>query len=460
MGQGVTQDASVLAVLKEYYGVQDVEALVFRNSPVLKMIKKERIGGKYIPLPMAAYGSGAVSSDFTQVTTQAANSYTGVSMQVTPGRLFASFVLDPQEFLASQGDRAAFISVFALRAMLAMDDLRKVLASCLYHQGYLELGTVNAVDTTGYIYIDVDPSTAMAVDPGSVLSFAATPTSALKGTSYTVSTIAQLGNGNTRITFTATYTVGIGVAVGDWVLIKGGRDINLAPNAPIGLAGWLPSLYNRTGANWTAYIGTTFYGVNRSVAPDRLAGQFVQRNAGANEPYTQALLRAVKQARRGGGVVDLIVVNDDDFGFIMNEALANRTFYQSIQGGNSTGKNNVSQGIDQFQMGFSTSWINMVYDDPYCPKNTAYVLDSSSIRLFGLSNASPILEGIPLNNAPGAPKASSQGEPTTNFQFLVDDMYTTTPVDLQSGKGLRVDFQFFGSFAVVAPAHNAVVVFN
>jgi hypothetical protein len=212
--------------------------------------------------------------------------------------------------------------------------------------------------------------------------------------------------------------------------------------------------------NWNAYIGTAFYGVVRNIAPDRLAGQFILRNAAANEPYTQALLRAVKQARRGGGVVDLIVVNDDDFGFIMNEALANRTFYQTIQGGSSTGKNNVSQGIDQFQMGFSTSWINMVYDDPYCPKNTAYVLDSSSIRLFGLSNASPILENIPLNNAPGAPKASSQGEPTTNFQFLVDDMYTTSPVDLQSGKGLRVDFQFFGNFAVIAPAHNAVVVFN
>ena len=105
MAYGVTQDNSVLAILKEYYGVQDVEALVFRNSPVLKMIRKERIGGKYIPLPMAAYGSGAVSADFNQVTQQAANSYTGVSMLVTPGRLFASFVLDPQEFLDRKSTR-------------------------------------------------------------------------------------------------------------------------------------------------------------------------------------------------------------------------------------------------------------------------------------------------------------------------------------------------------------------
>ena len=98
MALGVTSDTNVLAILKEYYGVQDVEALVFRNSPVLGKIRKERVGGKYIPLPMAVYGSGAVTSDYTQVTAQAANSYTGISMQVTPGRLFASVVLDPEEF--------------------------------------------------------------------------------------------------------------------------------------------------------------------------------------------------------------------------------------------------------------------------------------------------------------------------------------------------------------------------
>jgi hypothetical protein len=468
MGQGVTQDTSVLAVLKEYYGVQDVEALVFRNSPVLKLIKKERIGGKYIPLPMAVYGSGAVSSDFNQVTQQAANSYTGVSMQVTPGRLFSSFVLDPQEFLASQGDKAAFISVFALRAMLAMDDLRKVLASCLYHSGYLELGTINAIDTTGYIYVDVDPSTAMAIDPGTVIQFALAPNAAYRngGASYIVQSIAQQGSGWTRITFTTAFGAGAGLAVGDWLFIKGGRDVNLAPNAPVGFGGWLPSIYNRGAAggaalaSWNTYIATAFYGVVRSVAPDRLAGQFILRNAGANEAYTQALLRGLKQARRGGGIPDVIVCNDDDFGYLTNEALANRSFYQQINGAGKETKSSVTQGIDQFQMSFSTSWINMVYDDPYCPKNVAYILDRESLRLFGLSNASPILDHIPLGNEPGAPKASEQGEPTTNFQFLVDDMYTTSPVDLASGKGLRVDFQFFGNFAVIAPARNAVVVFN
>ena len=459
MALGVTADTNVLAILKEYYGVQDVEALVFRNSPILGKIRKERVGGKYIPLPMAVYGSGAVTSDYTQVTTQAANSYTGISMQVTPGRLFASFVLDPEEFLASQGDRAAFISVFAIRAMLAMDDLRKTLATCFYRSGFLEMGPILAVDTSR-LYIDVDPSTAMAISPQSQILFAPTTAQAYRDPNAVVVQSIQTiqSSGNVRITFTSPFVAG--VAIADQVMLKGGRDASLQPNAPVGLAGWLPSVANRSGATWTSYIATNFFGVNRSVAPDRLAGQFVQRNAGANESYTAALLRLVKAVRRGGGVPDMIVVNDDDFAVIVNDALANRTFYQNINGGSaSKGENNVTQGITQFQMNFSTSWINMVYDDPYCAKGTAYVLDTDSLRLFGLSNASPIVDPIPTDNQPGAPKASGQAEPTTNFQFLVDDMYTTSPIALQSGMGLRVDFQFYGSFAVLAPAHNGVCVF-
>ena len=459
MALGVTGDSSVLSILKEYYGVQDVEALVFRNSPVLGRIRKERVGGKYIPLPMAVYGSGAVTSDYTQVTSQATNSYTGVSMQVTPGRLFSSFVLDPEEFLASQGDRAAFISVFAIRAMLAMDDLRKTLAKCMYGQGYLEMGPVVAIDSSTDLFVEVDASTAMALSPGSNVLFAATATSAYRNANaVTISTIATIpATGYTRVTFASAYANT--VAVGDQLMIKGGRDSNLAPNAPVGIGGWLPAVANRTGSIWQSYIGTSFFGVIRSTAPDRLAGQFVQRNAGANESYSQALMRGIKLARRGGGVPDIIIVNDDDFSVLVSDALANRTFYQGIQEGASKTKNHVTQGITQFQMSFSTSWINMVYDDPYCPKGVAYILDSESLRLYGISNASKILTDLPVGNEPGAPKASSEGEPTTNFQFLVDDMYTTSPVALQTGMGLRVDFQFYGNFAVVAPAHNCVVVF-
>ena len=463
MALGVTGDNNAYALLKEYYGEQKLEALVFRNDPVLGNLKKERIGGKYIPLPMAVYGNGGVTADYTQVTAQAANTYSGVSMQVTPGHLFSSFVLDWQEFAASQGNRAAFLSVFAVRAFLAMDDLRKMLAACLYRSGYLEMGPVNAVDSTNYIYVDVDPSTAMAITPGAYILFG-TFTNGSPGVmrSPNAVQVKSVGNvyntGYTRITFQSAYVNTVEVA--DYLFIKGGMDSNNAPNAPVGLAQWLPAYGNRTGTGWTTYIGTNFYGVNRSIAPDRLAGQYVYRNIAAGETYTQALLRGVKVVRRGGGVPTMLVVNDDDYGQILQDALANRTFYQDINGGGMKGKNAVTQGIDQFQLSFSTSWINMVYDSPYCPRNYAYILDEEAIRLYGISNTADILKELPLGNEAGAPLVTSASEPTTNFVFLADDMYTTSPVPLQSGMGLKVDFQFLGNFAVTAPAHCGVVQFN
>jgi hypothetical protein len=462
MALGVTGDASVLAILKEYYGVQQIESLVFRNSPVLGRIKKERVGGKYVPLPMAVYGSGAVTADYTQVISQAANSYLGVSMEVTPGRLFSSFVIDPQEWLASQMDKAAFKSVFAIRAFLALDDMRKVLASAFYRTGYLELGTVltGGVDTTNYLYVDVDPSTAMAVSPGTQILFAAsTPNGTLRSANaVVVDTIVNIqSSGNVRITFTSSFPAT--VVATDWLLIKGGRDAGGNPNSLVGLGGWVPSTANRSGATWNTYIGTSFFGVDRSVAPERLAGQFVQRNSAASESYTDALIRLIKQVRRGGGVPDMIVCNDEDFQVILNDALKNRTFFQSFDSVSSARGNKVTQGLSMLNMSFSTNWISMVYDDPYCPKGVAYVLDAESLRLFTITNAQEVLKELPLGNEPGAPNVQQASELNSQYVFLQDDMYTTSPVALQSGPGLRVDLQLFGQFAVLRPAHNGVCVF-
>jgi hypothetical protein len=301
----------------------------------------------------------------------------------------------------------------------------------------------------------------MAISPTSSILFA--PIAAGTGvpgafrdpTPVAVQSVQTLqATGLVRITFATAYVAT--VAINDIVMLDGGRDASLAANAPIGLGQWLPVVGHRTGAVWTAYIASAFFNVVRNVAPDRLAGQYVLRNSAANETYTQAILRLVKSVRRGGGVPSMVVVNDDDFQVIMNDALANRTFYQGINMGGSTGENKATQGISQLQMSFSTSWINLVYDDPYCRRGVFYVLDEETVRLYGISNTAPIMTELPTGNEPGAPKADAQGEPTTNFQFLVDDMYTTSPIALQSGMGLRVDFQFYGSFAVTAPAHNGV----
>jgi hypothetical protein len=307
----------------------------------------------------------------------------------------------------------------------------------------------------------------MAISPNSYCMFAATVVAAYRNVNpCIVSSIVNINSGAsaglTRITFTSPYPAT--VAVGDQLMLKGGRDVALNPLAPVGLGAWLPTVSNRVYGNalWNTAIQANFFGVNRSVAIDRMAGQYILRTA--PEKYTDAIIRLLKLCRRGGlgfGSEVMIIVNDDDYTIIMQEALANRVMMQTINNADKKAENRVTQGVTAFQISFSTNWIDKVYDSPYCPRNYFYILDTSVVKLFALSNTEPVFEKYPTNNAPGEiPAAASQGEPTKNIQFLVDDMYTTSEIDLQSGKGLRVDYQLYANFAIINPAHCGVGQFN
>ena len=86
---------------------------------------------------------------------------------------------------------------------------------------------------------------------------------------------------------------------------------------PVGLDGWLPVLKKRSSSAsaWTTYIATSFFGVDRSVNPDRLAGAFVDATGatGDAQKKSHTVTTLIKKLRRQGSLCDMIVMNDDDF---------------------------------------------------------------------------------------------------------------------------------------------------
>jgi hypothetical protein len=459
MALGVSTSEDILATLKIFYEDQDMASQLFRNDPFLKMIEKKRIAGKSYPLPMLYSRGGAVSANYNNVTTLATQQYGAREMLVTPGQLFSSFVLSPKEYLASNMDKGAYISVLGLKAFAALEGWRKVMAKALYGEGYLEMGYIKAIDGTRTI-LTVDSSTAAGLDIGSEIVFALTPDSANRaGGAVGVVSFDERTDGDIDITVDA--AVNAAVQVGDSIIIEGGKDGANDPNAPVGLAGWIPSKFNRQGTNWDTYIGTDFFGVDRSVYTTRLAGNFVIRDSSGGESYINALQRLIKNIRRNGGVPDVIVLNDDDYETILQEVQAQTTYFQQINMGQGMTANEFSNGLSAMSFQFSTSWLKQVYDTPYCPEGVGYVLEKDSWMLLCLGNGKGFDEkGGPAGNNPGAPKASSEPEPTTNFQFLVDDYYTTRDVTTADGAGIQVDYNFFGSFACKFPSHNGVVRFE
>lgn len=456
----VTTDAGLLTVFKEWYTDKEMEQVLWRASPVLREIKKNRVGGKTYNFA-ANYGSGgAAAGDATVAATNAAaGTSKSAQFACAPGQLFSIFNVGAQEVLASENIRGAFVPVPVVKMYDGTAAFRRLFATSLYGMGFGEIGNAIVLTTAvGSNTADLGQfSSTVKLDIGSVFQVTngALPSSALRTSVNTVTAI----QGNV-ITFTATAVETW--AATDWIEIQGCRS-GSTPLLPIGLSGWLPNLAGRTGGTWTTYIGTSFYGVDRSVFPDRLAGNYIVRDTGGSEKYADCLVRAVKAVRNAGGNPTWLVINPDDYAKVMSEVNAQTTYFQSNDIPAKGKKNEIARGLSDSKYMFSTSFVDKVYDDPYCPRFIAYVLDEESIEFAMLSNGdTPVNDGITGIN-PGSQPINGVSAPdmkTNSYAFIFDDYVTIQPGSLASGGPvLQVILQLYGTFAIRGPGHNAVVNF-
>src|SRR6478609_5141294 len=398
MAQAVSTLTSITNILKTWYTDAKFESLLFRNSPTISKFAKNRIGGKEYGISMLYGRGGATSGDYTVAVANSASTAQNAEMKIQPGKIFSVFNLTQLAMLAGQagnGTKANYIAPLVNLMFAATEGLRKTAAAAVFGSGYGELGVVgtsgilttvvgsNTTNLTSDVVIKLDIGTVFSVTNSGVSLL---PSATLRTSVNTVTAIGSAIAGTTTypVTFTAT-AIETWTAT-DWIELAGSRDGSNNPNLPTGLGGWLPSYFNRTGASWTTYIGTSFYGVNRSVATDRLAGNYYLRNVAGSEKYIDAIMEGVRLVRRAGGVPDMIVVNDVSYKQILSEANAQTTYFQSIN--NSADKKSGSQvtkGLQEVDFQFSTTWLKTVVDDPYCPTNLVYILDSSVVEFAGLS---------------------------------------------------------------------------
>lgn len=454
----VTSDSALIGIFKSWYSDEEIASLLFRNSPAAKMFKKTRIGGRDYKFP-ALYGrGGACAGDMTVAVANAANGSAKVSeFVVTPGTMFSVFNITQQEILASQNVRGAYVPVAVVKMYAGLDAFRKTFATALYGTGFGELGHP-IVATTSVGSQDVtftDKSLVVKLDIGSVfrVTNGALPSDTLRTSVNTVTGI----NGLT-VTFTATAIETW--AVQDWVELEGSRS-GSAPLLPVGLAAWLPTIADRTGGTWTTYIGTTFFGVNRSVASDRLAGQYIKRDTGGSEKYVDTVVRAIEAVRTAGGDPKLLVINSLDYNKIIGEVNGQTTYFaQSNTGAAAKSRNEVSRGIKDMSYAFSTSWVDKVVDDPFCPRFTAYIIDESQIEFACLSNVdTPINDGIAGNDT-GIQNVNGVSAPEMQYKFILDDYITEQPgANTVGGPAIQVSLNMYGNWVLRAPAHCAVINF-
>lgn len=433
----ISANASILAMLKVYYK-DGVENLMFRNSPVLKKIKKERVEGKTQNFS-AMYGrGGAVGGDFLVAKNNAATVSKAVEFAVEPGQLFSVYTMNSKEVQASQTKRGAYMKIAGAKMFAASESFRKTLAAALYGTGYGEIcltGAAWAFTSGTAADITLPDYAIMAIDIGSQLEVKEVLNNNAKKVTLTVESI----NGNTvNVTPDTTVTV----LATDYVVLAGSNDGN-APLLPVGLAGWLPTT--------RPVAGTSFFGVDRSIATDRLAGAFYDASA-INEKKSVTVQKLLQKCRRQGSQADLIVMNDSDFLEFSAEIEATNTYFTQTS---TKAKREANVGFDKFSASFSTNYIENIVDDPYCPKGRFYILDTEYVALWSYTNTDKVNDGIEGNN-PGKQdpmEMDGEGKTETPYGLIIDDYLNIQPGQATSnGPAMDVTLQMFGSFVVTNPS--------
>ncbi len=450
----ISANASILAMLKVYYKKEGIQNLLFRNSPLLKKINKERVEGKEQRFAAMYSRGGAASGDFTAATNAAATVAQTAEFCVTPGQLFSVYSMNAKEVAASRTNAGAYMKVGGAKMFAASESFRKTLAAALYGSGY---GELCAVPLGGWSFtastdatITLPEDAVMKIDVGSVLVVKATKTTAETSATNTLTVKAINGT-----SVTVTPSGSDDPSAGYIVCLKGSMNGN-SPLLPVGLDGWLPVYKKRDTTYFPGFIDDLFFGVDRSVNPDRLAGAFYDATSAASaatQKKSYAVTQLIKKLRRQGSLCDMIVMNDDDFLEFAQEIETTNTFFTQTS---TKGKKEATIGFSDISAAFSTNYVENIIDDPYCNKGRFYVLSSDAIEFWGYTNVEkPVNDTVEGNNPGKQDPMTMDADDKSNdpLQLLVDDLFTiSSGSNTVDGPATMVTLNLFGSFVVTNPS--------
>lgn len=445
----ISTNDNIKALLKVYYK-DGVENLMFRNSPLLKKLQKNRIEGKSYNFS-AMYGrGGAVAGDFTKARNLAASVSKNVEFAVEPGQVFSVYTMNAKEVQASVTKRGAYMKVAGAKMFAASEGFRKTLAASLYGRGYGELCFAPASvsftqDTAADITLPMDA--IMKIDVGSELVIKTSVAGDSTSIKATLSVNAITGT-KVNVTPSATYET----AATDVICLAGSMDASGAPLLPVGFGGWLPAVGSRSGLTWQTYINAKFFNVERKAAPDRLAGAFYAESS-STAKKTDAVEALLMQVRRQGSLADMIVMNDEDWLAMSAEIATSNTYFTQTS---TKEAKKAAIGFDSFAASFSTNYVENIIDDPYCPKGEFFILDSTAVEFDTLTNTDKVDDGVTGNN-PGKPDPMSDennGHVDDPYKLIIDDYINVQAGEADvNGPCSEVTLMLFGTFAVTNPSN-------
>ena len=403
-------DAYMYQLLKRVYkpGVTNNKV---QGSPTLSKIKRTAWEGGESLQYATQYGNGGdVGASFgTIVANPSSIGAQNAQWSMNQGHLAAYFNISQPEILTSDTETGAYMKVLDNKMSATFDRLAKVLAIYLFGGKY---GVVDSLKE-GYAVgsTTLSSTTTSATISGGTVTFSKLPqATALKlqrGMRFQIASAgaankavpgsALVGNGayfevtsKTKDSVTATVhnpaSGTLTVYVGDFIELFGARAngsylANATAVGPEGFPDLIPSIGDRNASDtrWTSTISTAFRGIDRSVAEEELAGQFVLGEATGKMKDMNAiteLLSLVKGFGGGQASKTEVIVNNVKWGDIGKELGINAAQWQAINSGNV--KNRYTNGVSELSAAFGDAFTDVTMD-LYCPYDTSYMYDGDSM---------------------------------------------------------------------------------
>ena len=369
----ILDTTALQAVLKTQYTQSKVNNLCYPESPLFAKVKKRTDFYGKNKVVAFQYGSpqGRGGSFSVGLGNMTASAYDAVT--VTRAKDYAFGEVQGEAVDAAKNDAGALLNALKKEIDNAFYTAARSIAVNFFGTGGGSRGVIkNTTVLASTTLVLNDPNSVVNFEKGMILNLGATDgTSGAKRAGTLTVTAVDRDAGT--LTLSGNVSAGVAAAAhGDHIFQHG--DFESTKSMITGLAGWIPAAAPTSG--------DSFFGLDRSVDPVRLAG--VRYTAGAGGPIEETLIQCAARLAREGGKPDIAVINPMDHANLV-VALGSKVHYERM--GSS----------DDPKIGFETVRLMgakgpiQVVPDFNCPTGKGWMLTSSTWSFETLLGAPRIL---------------------------------------------------------------------
>lgn len=285
--------STIAYALKRVYSPRAVENAVYKDNPLLAMMRKEGgFTGSHHIHAVRYRDTGGRNAAFATAQTLAGTSLgasAGLQFLVTRVKNYQVYTLETEAILAGRDDKGSLLRTLTTEVDSALNNIGRDMAQDIYRAGHGAKGQLTNVSGTTFTVGEAIAN--FEVGMTIVGSTGSTVTAALRG--GTGQDIVSVDRGAGTFVVTANTD---SLATGDWLFVKGDRASGAITSGQSvflkvsGLDAWVPATAPASG--------DSFFGVDRSPDATRNAGLRIDISTYNPE---EGLVVALHQLAREGG---------------------------------------------------------------------------------------------------------------------------------------------------------------